>query len=552
MRRVGAALALTALSCSAPQPPSTPAPPAERVVFCAATVTHHDQPRCVRELGAAEQKQRAISYRLTLRGGRVVELAAVDGRGALVENEDTWCAASSYAYSGERLAGELCRDRNGTPRARVRYDGTRALWLDAWGRPRHRGDGEASGLDRTFAADGRVIEYRYLDADGKAVKNERGVYRVRPRRNAAGELIESSYWDELGNPTSANEGMHRVEITPDGFGGFAAERFFGIGGKPVLHEDGYHQARYQNDAVGNRVGGAFFGIDGRPVRYKQKYHSAYRYLRNRQGDLIEVHYLDASGRPAQSEYGYAIQKRTLDRNGLVVDYAHFDGQGRPIARKEGHHRLHLDRDPDGRVITETSLDVRGRPVKTEEGYAIARIQRDARGLQVRRAHYGADGEPVVSKHAYHAVAFDRDPFDQITEYRWFGADGKPLAGSAGFARLVLRRNRDGKVTAREHYGADGKRVTLGKYTLLSIAFRTDDAPDETRTQAEAEQLAAEVRALLDAGKTLEQAAEQLGLKLHSAQVATRSLLEGFRALEPGQTSGVVIGRAAVMIARRDE
>lgn len=214
---------------------------------------------------------------------------------------------------------------------------------------------------------GRVVEERYLDANGDSVARYGNYYGLSYEYDETGTVI--TYLDAEGNPIMCSDGystivrtlvdgresddfyydLNRQQVQCSG-GYYGTHREFNTEGQNTsltfLDKDGhtastssgYAIRTYQRDIDGTIVGEEYFDTEGNPARsLLGQYGESYQ--RNEQGYIGQITYLDADGNPAPTNAGYTILKRTYHRDGTADTDMYFDANGNPKALSKGQYGI---------------------------------------------------------------------------------------------------------------------------------------------------------------------------------------------------------------------
>lgn len=213
-----------------------------------------------------------------------------------------------------RVVEERYLDANGNPVARYgdyyglsyEYDETSTVitYLDAEGNPINRSDGYST-IIRTLV-DGEPSDDFYYDLDGQQVPCSGGYYGLHREYSIAGRNISLTFLDKKGCAMCSSSGCAGVT--------------------------------YQCDIDGTVVGEQYFDTEGNPVRSSLGQYGEL-YQRNEQGYIGQITYLDADGNPAPTNAGYTILKRTYHRDGTADTYMYFDADGNPKALSKGQYGI---------------------------------------------------------------------------------------------------------------------------------------------------------------------------------------------------------------------
>ena len=233
-----------------------------------------------------------ISSELSIReaaDGNVTSTSYVNPDGVITDAIDMgYATVCRMRDDSGRVVEERYLDANGDPVARYgdyyglsfEYDETSMVitYLDAESNPIKLSDGYST-IVRT-QVDGRASDDFYYDLNGQQVQCSGGYYGVHREYNAEGQNISMTFLDKNG---------HAVCISSDCAG-----------------------VTYQRDENGTVVGEQYFDTDGNPSRSLLGQYGEL-YQRNEQGYISQITYLDLDGNPAHTNAGYTILKRTYHR-----------------------------------------------------------------------------------------------------------------------------------------------------------------------------------------------------------------------------------------------
>lgn len=255
-----------------------------------------------------------LSIRETV-DGSVTSTSYVNFDGVITEAIDMgYATVCRMQDDNGRVVEERYLDANGDPVARYgnyyglsyEYDetGTVITYLDAEGNPIIRSDGYST-IVRT-QVDGRASDDFYYDLKGQQVQCSGGYYGLHREYNSEGQSTSSTFLDKDGHAVSTSSG--------------------------------YAIKTYQRDMDGTIVGEQYFDTEGNPVRSLLGQYGEL-YQRNEQGYIGQITYLDADGNPAPTNAGYTILKRTYHRDGTADTDMYFDANGNPKALSKGQYGI---------------------------------------------------------------------------------------------------------------------------------------------------------------------------------------------------------------------
>jgi len=214
---------------------------------------------------------------------------------------------------------------------------------------------------------GRVVEERYLDANGDPVARYDDYYGLSYEYDETSTVI--TYLDAEGNPIILSAGYSTIVRTQDD-GRASDDFYYDLNGQQVqcvgeyygihceynaegqstcltfLDEDGhavcissgYAIKTYQRDGNGTVVGEQYFDTEWNPVKSSLGQYGEL-YQRNEQGYISQITYLDADCNPAPTNAGYTILKRTYHRDGTADTDMYFDVNGSPKALSKGQYGI---------------------------------------------------------------------------------------------------------------------------------------------------------------------------------------------------------------------
>jgi predicted Ser/Thr protein kinase len=370
---------------------------------------------------------RSVTFKVIKRGGRVIAVECVNGRGSLSSNGD-YSSTSEFHYAEDgTIAQRIVRGPTGKLLVKYAY-AYQGQKLQAV---------RQDSNDLPLPELGDVAMYRFeLDAKGFRRKvtyfNDRGsprqsfgAYGFQQTNDAQGEPTELVFLDERGSPRVRSDGVARATIAWHGPGNEASRAFFGVDGKPALNAGFAAGIKHTVDARGNVIERVFLGEDGKPA-------------------------LQADG--------IALWRARIDEHGCLVEKSFFGPDERPIVNKLGFASMRSKCDEHGREIERAHLGAAGEPVVIREGFSIYRSRYDARGNEIERSFFGVDDRPLPNAGGAAVVSTSFDERGNTVEVASFGVDGRPVMVTAGRATIRSRfDDRDNEIE-RASFGVDGARV----------------------------------------------------------------------------------------------
>lgn len=220
---------------------------------------------------------------------------------------------------------------------RMRDDSGRVVeerYLDANGDPVARYD-DYYGLSYEYDETSMVITY--LDAESNPIKLSDG-YSTIVRTQVDGRASDDFYYDLNGQQVQCSGGYYGLHREYNSEGQSTSLTFLDKEGHAVCISSGYAIKTYQRDSEGTVIGERYFDTEGNPVRSSLGQYGEL-YQRNEQGYIDQITYLDADSNPAPTNAGYTILKRTYHRDGTADTDMYFDANGNPKALSKGQYGI---------------------------------------------------------------------------------------------------------------------------------------------------------------------------------------------------------------------
>ena len=146
---------------------------------------------------------------------------------------------------------------------------------------------------------GRVVEERYLDANGDPVARYDDYYGLSYEYDETSMVI--TYLDAEGNPIIRSDGYSIIVKTQ--VGGRASDDFYyDLNGQQVQCSGGYYGLRREFNTEGQNTSLTFFDKDGHAVSTSSGY-AIKTYQRDIDGTVVGEQYFDTERNPARSLLG---------------------------------------------------------------------------------------------------------------------------------------------------------------------------------------------------------------------------------------------------------
>jgi tRNA A-37 threonylcarbamoyl transferase component Bud32 len=369
---------------------------------------------------------RYFTFKVLRRGGRVVAVECVNGRGAVAACGGDYASAEFHYAEDGAIAHRIARGPTG--KFLVKYG---------------------------YTYQGQKLQILRQDRNDLPLPELGDVAMYRFDLDAQGFRRKVTYFNDRGSPRRSF-GAYGYEQTNDAHGEPTALVFLDADGSPLVRSDGVARATITWFATGREASRAFFGVDGKPVNTSVA--AGIRHAVDAHGNEIERVYLGVDGQPALQSEGIALWRARYDEHGCMVEKRFFGPDERPTLNKLGFASMLSKCDEHGREIERAHFGAAGEPVVIREGFSIYRSRYDARGNEVERSFFGADAKPLPNAGGAAVVRTAFDDRGNAVEVASFGVDGRPVMVTAGRATIRYRfDDRDDEIE-RASFGVDGARV----------------------------------------------------------------------------------------------
>jgi hypothetical protein len=401
----------------------TGAPAADRHRYCTATFDQWHVPQCVGELTVEQARRRFLSFRLVEKRGRVVRVDRVSS-GLRLSEDSPGVTATEFRYDGNRVVELLGLDRN---------DILRTRWRDSIGRPFSEDNSPVSGADETLDERGRVVELRYVDANGTPATRSDRVKTVRYRYGSIGLIVEESYFARDGLPQVNMKGVHRRTRTYDADGLEHETGFFGLPGQSAARSDGVQRIVQSFDDHGNPREEATFDSAGN-LHEGETRASTRRDKRDELGRPTEYSFFDRSGAPATSSFGYVTRRVRWSEHDQVTEFSFFDGAGTPAPVPDGHSTQRVEFDSRDRLVRKAWFNADGTP-HMKHGACVELYFYDGRDNPILRRSLTETGAPTKAEDGHYSILRQTFDVDRLVKKEYLDESGRLFAidGVAGVA-----------------------------------------------------------------------------------------------------------------------
>ena len=418
---------------------------------CAAYGGRWAVPYCIGELSQARQSARATSFRLHIQGGRVLDMARVNGSGFPADRQNTEAEEGPWLESVALWHFEYRTDALASEPRLASVD-----LKDKTGKPL------------------RQISYEYMDRRNVIAHFNRG-FGTAERQSAAGSALGAKVSEgKYDVPTHSSIGQHR--LTFDDRGLFVRREFEPVGGGTGVSDvTGSYGTTYVYSATGLPTEIRNLDALGKPLVEKSGIASK-RLSYGDRGDVRSVEWLDADGKLRATDLWYAKIVLDRDANGNVERESYLDETGKPALRRDrGIASLTDAYDIHGNALEEAYFDTSGNATpRSDDRVARIKLQYDARGNEVLRSYYNLDGKPTLQKAGVARVARNWDEQGHQLKEMYYGVDGSPTLSIEAIASLQWRYDERGNQVEQAYFGVDGKPTLVAVDGIAGVVWRYDD------------------------------------------------------------------------------
>jgi MTH538 TIR-like domain (DUF1863)/PDZ domain len=483
--------------------------------YCASHGERWAAPFCVGELSAAQQKARTTSYRFHIQGGRVLDMARVNGADAPVDDEQTgkyedepWTAGvaewrfayrSDARFSHPLLASAALYDKTGKRLRQIGYDFSedRRQAITRFDRnfgvaERQSSEGSALGLKaverREISRHSSIGQHRlFFDAQGRLLRREfepvGGGGSVADALGAHGRTYEYGATglpqvirnlDALGKPLIEKIGIVSIRRSYDAREDLTSVEWLDAKGLLRANEQWFAKVALVRDAKGNIEKYSYLSETGAPTIRRDYGVASLTRKYDELGNVVETAYFGVDGKPALDKNGVARWTARYDARGNEVERTFFDVDGKPTLSADGFAHVTGRFDERGNKAEVAFFDVEGKPAISKDGIAGTRWLFDERGNRVEEAYFAADGKSMLSRVLHVARATWRyDERGNQVEEAYFDVNGKPVLSKDGLARMTWRYDERGNQVEEAYFGANGE-PTLSGLLVARTRWRYDE------------------------------------------------------------------------------
>ena len=255
-----------------------------------------------------------------------------------------------------------------------------------------------SELSIRETVDGSVTSTSYVNPDGAITDAiDMGYATVCRMQDDNGRVVEERYLDANGDPVARYEDYYGLSYEYDETS--MVITYLDAEGNPIILSDGY--SIIVRTQVGGRASDDFYyDLNGQQVQCSGGYYGLHREF-NTEGQNTSLTFFDKDGHAVSTSSGYAIKTYQCDRNGTVVGEQYFDTEWNPVKSSLGQYGELYQRNEQGYIGQITYLDADGNPAPTNAGYTILKCTYHRDGTADTDMYFDANGNPkALSKGQY--------------------------------------------------------------------------------------------------------------------------------------------------------
>ena len=210
-------------------------------------------------------------------------------------------------------------------------------FLTPEGYPSVSGQCAAEYVEKTWDAQGNLIQERYLDGTGMPAPAIPGYFGGRWRWDANGNELEHVYLDDQGRPTATGDGIASVRFQRDEKGRSIRTTYTDCLGRPCCH-GGVGAIESEYDRYGRTIRSSYFDFQGRPAARIDNGIQTMKWEHDDHGNEVSAACFDKDGQPTmETNDRFHMIRKVYNERDQVVRQAFFDTQGRPALNKRLYH-----------------------------------------------------------------------------------------------------------------------------------------------------------------------------------------------------------------------
>ena len=217
----------------------------------------------------------------------------------------------------------------------------------------------SSELSIRETVDGSVTSTSYVNFDGVITEAiDMGYATVCRMQDDNGRVVEERYLDANGDPVARYGNYYGLSYEYDETG--TVITYLDAEGNPIIRSDGYSTiVRTQVD--GRASDDFYYDLNGQQVQCSGGYYGLHREY-NSEGQSTSSTFLDKDGHAVSTSSGYAIKTYQRDMDGTIVGEQYFDTEGNPVRSLLGQYGELYQRNEQGYIGQITYLQMATLPL----------------------------------------------------------------------------------------------------------------------------------------------------------------------------------------------
>lgn len=480
-------------------------------------------------LYGSEKRDRAQSYRIQTKGGKVVRVSLVNAKGKVIpyadaENLGLRFPDQEYHYgSNGRVDYMIARNEHGKVLYKFTYgdkgnivtityddDKNSPKFFNGTGNPStddivvSMQSSNIAHMYLKYDPDGRLVERTYLSLPKEPTADLNGIFGEQYEYDNLGRVISVTAIDRDGNPVGDENGTAIRRYKYDDEGNRTEVAFFAHEGSPSHEGHNIHRAALSYDEVGNLISEMYFNGNDDPVPSSKSRAFGYKYTYD-DGYRTTATAVDADGNPMFINDGYVTVRYTPDGNnfdsrvellddegnhvigtynslhfavmecdmnpiGLATEIRYLDENGNLVDDDNYIAQIEMEYNDEGDVTERRNFGIDGKPV-ANGGYETSyKREYDELGRPVKESYFDIEGNPTRDQSGVYAVELAYSPYGSVAELKYYDADGKPMNNNSGFANVQYQYDSTGRLQSVEFKNASGNLTSSGDYARLTQTY----------------------------------------------------------------------------------
>ena len=405
--------------------------------------------------------------------GNITEEKYIDPKGNPVLISDGYAVKRNvYDYLG-RLIREEYYDRNGnlicnkSGYAIMEYgydlfgNKIRETRLDSYGSPVTTKEGYDT-IQREYNNLRLLICEKYLLNGCLKDRTDNGVALVIKEYDEKNNLIRESYFDQQENPTKCSSGYASFDRTFNDMRQIISERYYDTDGQRILIPEGYSMVCRTYDNAGNITNVLYLDTNDKPTKCEGGYAEAIREFDDKR-QIIRRQFYDELGNPIMISTGFSESKTIYNDLGNIVEEGYYNTKGELCNNKNtGYAIVKRTFDREKNLTSEMYFDEEEKSVAISDGYASFDRKYDMRGRLIKESYFDSKGERIIISKGYASFEREYNPQNKLISERYLDNFGHLVKCQEGYAYLIREYNVVGELTKELYFDEDGNPVNNSK------------------------------------------------------------------------------------------